>query len=299
MKNNKKSISTKIKSFVLGAIIVGVAAVTTVFSLTGCNTNTPNNPPTLSQPGDFDDNQNNNNQTNNNQNNNNENNNQNNNNQTNNNQNNNQTQQKTEAQKLKEAFDAFNIAVKEKVAAKTKTTPENVEVNYVTINNDGLLTVGCKTEAVFAEFAFKQVSATNLQDLSKFTPIIQESTLFQVKYNWFEGVKGCESDVEDALRDAGYIKSSDKVLSLSCSDVAISGAVHEQGKKIYHSNVDIVILNASGKATKTRIEIRVDNVNVFDNLDDADFVNLGSEQLNSDVVAKYYEMQNGIFNTDN
>ena len=302
MKNNKKSISTKIKSFVLGAILVGVVAVTTVFSLTGCNTNTPNNPPTLSQPGDFDDNQTNNNQNNNNENNNqtnnNQTNNQTNNNQTNNNQNNNQTQQKTEAQKLKEAFDAFNTAVKEKVAARAKTTPENVEINYVNIQ-DGLLVVSCTTKSNTAEYTFRKVNINNISDMKSITSKVQDATLLQIAVDKTNPSTGCESDVEDALRDAGYIKSSDKVLSLSCSDVAISGAVNEQGKKIYHSNVDIVILNASGKATKTRIEIRVDNVNFFDNLDDADFVNLGSEQLNSDVVAKYYEMQNGIFNTDN
>ena len=295
MKNNKKSISTKIKSFVLGAIIVGVVAVTTGFSLTGCNTNTPNNPPTLSQPGDFDDNQTNNNQ-NNNQTNNQTNNNQNNN-QTNNNQNNNQTQQKTEAQKLKEAFDAFNAAVKEKVATKAKTTADQVKINYVNIE-DGKLVVGCSTESIITEYTFKDTNINSLTNLSNITEIVASSKLLKISGSEVFEIQGCEADVEDALRDAGYIKSSDKVLSLSCSDVASAGAI-ENGNSIYHSNIDIVILNASGKATKTRIEIRVDNVNVFDNLDDADFVNLGSEQLNSDVVAKYYEMQNGIFNTDN
>ena len=297
MKNNKKSISTKIKSFVLGAILVGVVAVTTVFSLTGCNTNTPNNPPTLSQPGDFDDNQNNNNQNNNQTNNNNNENNQTNNNQNNNNQNNNQTQQKTEAQKLKEAFDAFNAAVKEKVAAISKTTPENVEINYVNIQ-DGLLAVGCNTDSYVSEFVFKQINLNNINNLDEVTTKIHDSTLLQIKKTKSTAIQGCEADVEDALRDAGYIKSSDKVLSLSCSDVANAGAM-ENGKMIYYSNINLVVLNASGKAQMTKIEMSYAGTDLFENIDRTEFRILQNEQLNSDVVAKYYEMQNGIFNTNN
>ena len=282
MKNNKKSISTKIKAFVLGAILVGVVAVTTVFSLTGCNTNTPNNPPTLSQPGDFGDNQNNNNQTNNNQNNN----------QTNNNQNNNQTQQKTEAQKLKEAFAAFNAAVKEKVAAKAKTTPENVEINYVNIQ-DGVLVVGCNTNSHMFELVFKEVNLNKLNNLSELTTQINDSGLLQIKVAERKNIYGCEADVEDALRDAGYIKSSDKVLSLSCSDVASSGAI-ENGKEIYRSSVNLVVLNSNGKAVKTQIDIRVPSTDVFGNLDDAKLVDRGSEKLN-DAALVYEMMKSGNF----
>lgn len=292
MKNNKKSISTKIKAFVLGAIIVGVVAVTTVVSLTGCNTNTPNNPPTLSQPGDFDDNQNNNNQTNNNENN------QTNNNETNNNQNNNQTQQKTEAQKLKEAFDAFNIAVKEKVAAKEKITPDSVEINYVDIV-DGVLVVNCTYDEIFTnDFTFKNFTLSGLNNLTSVVEKINEAGKYDVVRSNAGKIQGCESDVEDALRDAGYIKRSDKVLSLSCSDVANAGAM-ENGKMIYYSNINLVVLNASGKAQMTKIEMSYAGTDLFENIDRTEFRILQNEQLNSDVVAKYYEMQNGIFNADN
>lgn len=293
MKNNKKSISTKIKSFVLGSIIVGVVAVTTVFSLTGCNTNTPNNPPTLSQPSDFGDNQNNNNQTNNNQTNNNENNNQTNNNQTNNNQNNNQTQQKTEAQKLKEAFDAFNIAVKEKVAAKTKTTADQVEINYVNIE-DGKLVVGCKTQLTSAEYAFKNVAISNLNNISDLSSAVSNSTLLQVIKKNTNELQGCESDVEDALRDAGYIKSSDKVLSLSCSDVAISGAVNEQGKAIYSSFATVVKQSNNGKISKQTVEMRYAGTDLFENVDEAKLVEWDSENLN-DAAVVYEMMKSGNF----
>ena len=295
MKNNKKSISTKIKSFVLGAILVGVVAVTTVFSLTGCNTNTPNNPPTLSQPGDFDDNQTNNNQNNNNENNNqtnnNQTNNQTNNNQTNNNQNNNQTQQKTEAQKLKEAFDAFNTAVKEKVAARAKTTPENVEINYVNIQ-DGLLVVSCTTKSNTAEYTFRKVNINNISDMKSITSKVQDATLLQIAVDKTNPSTGCESDVEDALRDAGYIKSSDKVLSLSCSDVASTGA--GGADRTYFSSVDAVVINASGKASKLNIDIIAPTTDVFGNLDDAKFVDRGSENLN-DAAVVYEMMKSGNF----
>ena len=289
MKNNKKSISTKIKSFVLGAIIVGVVAVTTVFSLTGCNTNTPNNPPTLSQPGDFDDNQtnnqtnNNNNQTNNNQNNN----------QTNNNQNNNQTQQKTEAQKLKEAFAAFNAAVKEKVAAIQKTTPENVEINYVNIQ-DGLLAVGCNTDSYVSEFVFKQINLNNINNLDEVTTKIHDSTLLQIKKTKSTAIQGCEADVEDALRDAGYIKSSDKVLSLSCSDVASSGDADNYGNKIYSSFATVVKQSSSGKVEKQIITIRYAGTDLFENVDEAKFVEWDSENLN-DAAVVYEMMKSGNF----
>ena len=290
MKNNKKSISTKIKAFVFGAILVGVVAVTTVFSLTGCNTNTQNNPPTLSQPGDFDDNQNNNNQTNNNQNNNNQNNN-NENNQNNNNQNNNQTQQKTEAQKLKEAFDAFNIAVKEKVAAITKTTPENVEINYITLDG-GKLVVGAETETLNAEYKFQvDINSLNLEEL---TSKVKNTNLLKLIMDTPAAVSGYESDVEDALRDAGYIKSSDKVLSLSCSDVASAGALDYEGNKIYYSFVNLVVLNANGKAQTTKIEMRYAGIDVFGNLDDAKFVEWDSENLN-DAAVVYEMMKSGNF----